>query len=325
MYRIVFLDRDTIGPGVTLTHPDFPHEWTEYRHTTPQQVVERLQDANIVITNKVPLRADTLAQLPRLAMIAVAATGHDVVDLGVTCERRIVVSNVRGYATHSVPEHAFALIFALRRSLTGYRQDVIRGAWQQSGQFCFFNHPIRDLHGSTLGIIGAGALGQAVGAMGRALGMRVLYAAHKGAAAMGALYTPFTAVLAQADVLSLHAPLTPATRHLIALPEFEQMQRHPLLINTSRGGLVNEHDLVTALDQGLISGAGFDVLTSEPPAADNPLLGILERPNVIVTPHVAWASTEAMQALWNQVIANINAFVAGTPLNQVGEPPDRVG
>ncbi|HPE59025.1 MAG: D-2-hydroxyacid dehydrogenase, partial [Thiothrix sp.] len=319
MYRIVFLDRDTIGPGITLTHPDFPHEWIEYRHTAPQQVVERLQDANIVITNKVALRADMLAQLPRLAMIAVAATGYDVVDVNVTRERRIVVSNVRAYAANSVPEHTFALIFALRRSLVGYRQDVIRGEWQKSGQFCFFNHPIRELHGSTLGVIGAGTLGQAVGAMGRALGMRVLYAAHKGADTPGALYTPFAEVLAQADVLSLHTPLTPATRHLIAIPEFRLMQRQPLLINTSRGGLVNEHDLVTALDQGLISGAGFDVLSHEPPTADNPLLAVLERPDVIVTPHVAWASAEAMQTLWDQVIDNISAFVAGAPVNQVGQ------
>ena len=177
-------------------------------------------------------------------MIAVAATGYDVVDVAACEERGIAVANVRGYAVHTVPEHTFALILALRRSLIGYRQDVIAGEWQRAGQFCFFNHPIRDLHGSTLGIIGEGTIGQAVARLGQAFGMRTLFAAHKGVSGLGPLYTPFDEVLETSDVITLHAPLMPATRNVIAMAEFRKMKRRPLLINASRGGLVNEADLV---------------------------------------------------------------------------------
>lgn len=192
---------------------------------------------------------------------------------------------------------------------------MIDGRWQKSGQFCFFTHPIRDLAGSTLGIIGEGAIGQSVARLGQAFGMRTLFAAHKGVAGLGPLYTPFEEVLATSDVLTLHCPLLPATRGLIAMPEFRQMQRRPLLINTARGGLVVEKDLVQALDEGLIAGAGFDCLTAEPPPADHPFSAIMGRPNVIITPHVGWASLEAMQACWRQVIDNIEGFAAGRPSN----------
>lgn len=315
MTRIVFLDRGTIGPTVNLRKPDFEHEWVEYDRTRPEEVAERLKDADIAISNKVPIRRAQIEQLDKLKMIAIPATGFDAFDIDACKERNIVVSNVRGYAVNTVPEHTFALIFALRRGIVGYRQDVIDGKWQEADQFCFFTQPINDLNGSTLGIIGEGALGQGTAAIGRALGMRVLFAAHKGVSGLGPLYTPFDEVLETSDIIALHAPLMPATRNVIAMPEFKKMKRKPLIINTSRGGLVNEEDMVAALDQGLIAGIGFDVLTSEPPAADNPLLKILERPNVIVTPHVAWASTEAMQTLWDQTVDHINNFNAGQPSN----------
>jgi glycerate dehydrogenase len=250
-------------------------------------------------------------------MIAVAATGYDVVDVAACRERGIVVANVRGYAVTSVPEHTFALILALRRSLIGYRADVMAGEWQKAGQFCFFNHPIADLRGATLGIIGEGTIGQAVARLGQAFGMRTLYAAHKGVSGLGPLYTPFDEVLETSDVITLHAPLMPSTRNVLAMPEFRRMKRRPLLINASRGGLVNEADCVRALDEGLISGIGFDCLSSEPPKDDHPFWPILERPNVIVTPHVAWASEQAMQDLWDQVIANIESFHRGAPANAV--------
>lgn len=317
MTRIVFLDRGTIGPTVDLKKPSFEHEWVEYDRTDPDQVVERLKDADIAICNKVPIRRNAIEQLDKLKMIAIPATGYDAFDIDACKERGIVVSNVRGYAVNTVPEHAFALIFALRRGLVGYRQDVIDGKWQESGQFCFFTHPINDLAGSTLGIIGEGSLGQGVADIGRALGMRILFAAHKGVDGLGPLYTPFDTVLEQSDVITIHCPLMPSTRDCIALPEFEKMKRKPLLINCARGGLVNEADLVTALDRGLISGAGFDCLTSEPPNPDNPLLKVLDRPNVIVTPHVAWASTEAMQTLWNQTVDHVDNFHAGKPSNRL--------
>ena len=315
MLKIVFLDRDTIGPSVTITRPGFAHEWIEYGKTPEDDVAARIADADIVITNKAPVRGASIAQASRLKMIAVAATGYDVIDLAAAKERDIVVSNVRGYAVNTVPEHTFALIFAVRRSIIGFRQDVIDGEWQRANQFCFFNHPIKDLAGSTLGIFGGGTLGKSVARIGEALGMTPLFAARKGSPEVTPGYTAFDEVLERADIVTFHVPLTPETRDMIGIEEFRQMKRKPLVINTARGGLVNEADLVTALNEGLIGGAGFDVLTKEPPAPDNPLLAVLDRPNVIVTPHVAWASDEAMQSLWAQVIDHVENFEKGAPSN----------
>lgn len=317
MSRIVFLDRGTIGPSVELTRPSFEHDWVEYDQTAPEQVIQRLSGAEIAVTNKVPIRRAALEALPDLRMIAIAATGYDVIDVAACKERGVTVSNIRGYAVNTVPEHTFALILALRRSIVGYRQDVMNGEWQKSGQFCFFTHPIRDLSGSTLGIMGEGAIGQSVAKIGQAFGMRTLFAAHKGVTGLGPLYTPFEQVLEESDVISLHCPLMPATRGMIGMDEFRHMKKKPLLINTARGGLVVEKDLVQALDEGLIAGFGFDVLTSEPPMPDHPFNAVLGRPNVIVTPHVAWASEEAMQTLWAQLIGHIENFRAGRPSNVV--------
>ncbi len=315
--KIVFLDRDTISPDTTLRAPAFGHEWVQYDRTREDEAAARIQDADIVIVNKVKLSAQTLAQAPRLKLIAVAATGTDNIDLAACQQRGIVVSNVRNYAVHTVPEHTFALIFALRRSVCAYRDAVKAGRWQEAAQFCFFDHPIRDLAGSTLGIVGDGVLGQAVAGIGRALGMRVLFSAHKGRTGQGRLYTPFEDVLRQADVLTLHCPLNAQTRHMIGAAEFAQMARHPLLINTGRGGLVNEAAVGPALQAGQISGAAFDVTSVEPPPADHPFMALLERPDFILTPHVAWASAEAIQALADQLIDNVEAFVRGTPVNAV--------
>lgn len=315
MYNIVFLDRDTLAPQIRLRRPAFAHDYAEYPRTRPEQVVERLAGATIAITNKVRLGAEVLEQLPDLKLVAVAATGSDCVDKAACKRLGIAVCNIRGYAVNTVPEHTFALILALRRNIVAYRADVLAGEWQKADQFCFFNHPIRDLAGSRLGVIGEGVLGQRVAELGRAFGMDVVIAAHKGRSGMGRLYTPWDEVIATSDVISVHSPLTEASRGMIAMPEFRAMQRKPLLVNTSRGGLVDEAALVQALDEGLIAGAGFDVTTSEPPPLDNPLLQIAGRPNVILTPHVAWASDEAQQALADQLIDNIEAFVAGKPRN----------
>lgn len=317
MTKIVFLDRSTIGPSVTVTKPSFDHEWTEYDRTPPDQVVERLKGADIAVSNKVPIRRDAIEALPDLKMICIPATGYDAFDIDACRERGITVSNVRGYAINTVPEHTFALILALRRSIPGYRQDVIDGEWQKAAQFCFFNHPIKDLAGSTLGIFGEGVLGQAVAKLGQAFGMRTLFAAHKGVDGLGPLYTPFDQVIEEADVITLHAPLMPGTKNMIGAREFGMMKKKPILVNCSRGGLVDEAALVEALDKGQIAGAGFDVLTSEPPAPDNPLLKVLDRPNVIVTPHTAWASDEAMQTLWDQAISHMESFHKGAPSNTV--------
>jgi glycerate dehydrogenase len=313
-HHVVFLERDSIKAQVR--RPSFEHTWTQYPATTADQIVPRLADATIAIVNKAPLSAATLAMLPKLQMVAVAATGYDRIDVAACRARGIALANIRNYAVHTVPEHAFSLILALRRNLLAYRQDVEDGAWQRAQNFCFFNHDISDLYGSTLGIVGEGAIGQAVAAIGRAFGMTVLFADHAPPRADGVTFTPFEEVLARADVLSLHCPLTPATANLIAMREFRQMKRSALLINTARGGLVNEADLIEALDGGLIAGAGFDVLTTEPPRNGHPLLE-LHRPNFILTPHIAWASNQAMQFLADQLIDNIEHWAAGSPQHLV--------
>jgi glycerate dehydrogenase len=252
-------------------------------------------------------------------MIAISATGTNNVDLDACRARGIVVSNIRGYAEHTVPEHVMALLLALSRNLVAWRETLQAGAWQRAEQFCLFDHPIRDLHGATLGLIGSGTLGKGVARLAEAFGMRVLRAEHKGAATVRPGYTAFAEVLATADAISLHCPLTPETTGLIGETELRAMQRSALLINTARGGIVDEAALVLALKEGWIAGAGFDVVTVEPPPVGHPLLdpALLALPNFLLTPHVAWSSRPAMQTLADQLIANIEAFAAGTPQNRV--------
>jgi len=317
MHKIVFLDRSTIAPQIRLRRPHFDHELIEYGHTRPDEVVARLAGATIAIINKVPLSSDTLGKLSELRLIAVAATGTDCIDKAYCLQNGIAIANIRGYAINTVPEHAFALILALRRNIVAYRGDVLAGKWQDARQFCFFTHPIGDLAGARLGIMGEGILGQRVADIARAFGMVPMFAAHKGISGLGPLYTPWQQVLESSDIITLHCPLTPKTHRMIAMPEFRAMKRRPLIINTARGGLVDEADLVHALDEGLIAGAGFDVASEEPPPLDSPLMQIAERPNVILTPHVAWASNEAQQALADQLISNIENFVDGHPTNLV--------
>ena len=311
---VVFLDRQSVKANVR--RPRCAATYVEHDKTTPDQVIERLRDATVVITNKVPLRDATLGQLPKVKMIAVAATGYDVIDID-SCRRRgIAVANIRNYAVHTVPEHVFAMVLTLRRNLLAYRLDVEAGEWQRSEQFCFFTHPIGDLAGSTMGIIGEGAIGQGTAAIARGFGMKVLFADHEPPKAPGVEFTPLQKVLETSDVISLHLPLTAGTRNLIGLPQLRQMKRNALLINTARGGLVDEHALIQALDERLIAGAGFDVLTAEPPREGNPLLDV-RRTNFILTPHVAWASDGAMQFLADQLVDNIDAWADGKPQNLV--------
>ncbi len=314
MEKIVFLDSDSIIADIR--RPVFPHLWEDYPATVTEQVTARLADASIVITNKVALPRETLEQLPDLKMVAIAATGTDNVDIAYCRERNIVVSNIRNYSVHTVPEHVFMLMLALRRNLLAFGNDLLDGAWQRADQFCLFTHPVRDLHGSTLGLIGHGAIGQAVERLALAFGMSVLIAEHKGAATVRPGYTDFEQTLRDSDIISLHLPLNTHTRNLISSREFGLMKSSALLINTARGGLVDESALLEALRSGQIGGAGFDVLNTEPPRQGNPLLD-LNLPNFILTPHVAWSSREAMQTLADQLIDNIEAFFHGTPQNRV--------
>jgi glycerate dehydrogenase len=312
-HEIVFLDRESVGANVRK--PSFPHSYKEYQSTwTPEEIVSRLKDATIAIINKVPMRADTLKQLPTLKLIAVAATGTDVVDKAYCKEHGIAVVNIRNYAFNTVPEHVLALMFALRRNLMAYIEDVWNGRWNKSQQFCFFDHPIRDVAGSTFGVVGYGAIGKAVAKRAECLGMRIL--------PFDVVPQPslvdFDTILKESDVITLHVPLVPETKNMIGAAEFKKMKPTAILINTARGGLVDEQALADALKSGTIAGAGFDVLTKEPPKEGNLLLD-LRLPNFIVTPHIAWASQEAMQILADQLIDNIEAFVAGKPQNLVTE------
>ncbi|WP_159727893.1 D-2-hydroxyacid dehydrogenase [Methylosinus sp. Ce-a6] len=309
-HKIVFLDRETLDAN--LRKPNFPHDYTEYAQSSPADVVERLKGATIAITNKVPLREDTLKQLPDLKLIAVAATGTDVIDKAYTTAKGITVSNIRNYAFNTLPEHVIALIFALRRNLVNYVDSVRRGRWQEANQFCYFDYPIYDIAGSTLGIIGYGALGKSIATRAEALGMKILI----NDVVPGPNIVDIPTILREADVVTLNLPLTPQTKNLIGAKELASMKKTAILVNTARGGIVDEQALADALRNGVIAGAGFDVLTVEPPKQGNILLDPTI-PNLIVTPHVAWASKEAMQVLADQLIDNIDAFVAGAPRNLV--------
>jgi len=312
MERIVFLERNTIQ--AEFRRPNFDHEWIEYGETLASQVVERSAEASIVISNKLALREPDLSQLPELKLIAIAATGSDCVDLAYCRAHGIAVSNVRGYAVNSVPEHVLMLILALRRNLLAYRDDVQQGKWQQSKQFCLLSRELHDINGSTLGIVGYGSIGKAMARLGESVGMRVLISEHKNAATIREGRVAFEEILRQSDVISLHCPLTNETQNLIGRAELGMMKRKALLINTARGALVEDAALIEALQEGIIAGAGIDVLREEPPVHGSPLIE-LDLPHFIVTPHVAWASNEAVQALADQVIDNIERFVAGEPRN----------
>lgn len=312
----VILDLDSLHPGDL--HLDgllasLP-AWELHDHTRPDELAARLSGRDLAITNKCPLDADALAA-SRLKLVCVAATGTNNVDLEAARRLGIRVCNVTAYATPSVAEHTFALILSLTRRLGEHRRAA-REEWPQSPHFCVLDYPVRELAGRTLGIVGHGELGHAVARLGEAFGMRVLISERPGAAEPRPGRTPFPTVLQTADVLSLHCPLTPETRGLIDAAALQRMPRHALLINTARGGIVDEDALLAALQSGRLGGAALDVLASEPPPARHPLLNA-ELPNLIITPHVAWAAREARQRLVDELQANIEAFQAGDSRNRI--------
>jgi glycerate dehydrogenase len=316
MEQIVFLDRNAIR--VPLRSPSFPHEWKEYPHTPPDEVAARLRNATVAITNRVPITAEILDAAPSLRLIAVSATGFDHIDIAACRTRNVAVCNVRGWSI-SVPEHVFAMTLALRRQLLDYRTAIEAGQWQKSPTYCLLLDPMPlALSGSTMGLIGYGVLAQRVGVIARAFGMEVLIADRKGEKTLRPGRTRFEDVLARSDVLTVLCPLTDETRNLIGREEIALMRRDALLINCARGGIVEEEALAEALRQRTIGGAATDVLAEEPPKNGNPLLD-LQLPNLIVTPHIAWASVQSLEALAEQLIGNIEAFVAGAPRNLVTE------
>jgi glycerate dehydrogenase len=315
--HIVFLDRNTFSDSIVfpVAHLD-DCEWREFARTAPDQILDRAAHAEAIVTNKVKLSGALLERLPKLKLIVAAATGVDHIDVAAARHLGIGVCNVHDYAIHSVPEHVFALLLALKRNLPGLQTAAHDGRWSASDSFTLHTHAIDDLAGGTLGIVGAGTLGHAVVRLGTAFGMRVLLAERRGAAVVRPGRAAFAQVLCESDVLSIHVPFTPETRQLIGAAEFARMKPGAMLINAARGGVVDETALLNALRAGHLAGAGIDVLAHEPPPADHPLL-TANLPNLIVTPHVAWASHQAQQRLAEEIVANIAAFSRGEARNRV--------
>lgn len=309
--NIVFLDSTGIPASHRIPSFSFPHQLTEYAHTAAEQVLERAKDADIIITSKVILNHEILSQLPKLKLIAVTATGTNNIDLMAAKALGITVKNVTGYSSVTVPEHVIGMIYALKHRLIDYHRDqLLTERWATCGQFCYVDYPISDVQGSTLGIIGRGCIGNEVARLAQAVGMRVLFAEHQHATTIREGYTAFDEVLEQADVISLHCPLTPQTEQLINAKTLALMKPNACLINTGRGGLINEADLLQALQSGKLAGAALDVLVKEPPASDDVLwLAAKTQPNLLITPHVAWASDSALTTLVNKVAQNIEEFV----------------
>lgn len=298
--KAVFLDATTLGDDVDLTPIErITGGLVKHDATSPEQVPARIRGFDTVLVNKVVLSRDHFEQCPELKTIAVVATGLNNIDLEAAREHDIKVLNVTNYGRSTVAQHTMALMLALATRLLDYDRDVRAGRWADSDMFCLMDHPIMELEGRNLGIVGYGDLGQGVAERAKAFGMNILLGARPGQPATetdGYPRLPLDELLPQADVLSLHCLLTEETRHLIGARELQMMKSDALLINTSRGGLVDEAALAEALRNGVIGGAGFDVLTEEPPRSGNPLLAG-DIPNLIVTPHSAWASREARQRI----------------------------
>ena len=312
--HIVVLDRDTL-----VNRPfdfSFPHTLSSYGTTEAHETLERIRGADIVITNKVVISAQAFAENPQLKLIAVTATGVNNVDVEAAKQNGTAVCNIRAYGNESVAEHAFMMMITLMRNLPAYQRDVAAGLWENSPFFCHLGAPMRDLNGKTLAIFGRGNIGQTLATYAQAFKMKVVFVEHKHAETVRDGYVSFDEAVRTADALSLHCPLTPETANMIGEAELQQMKPGAVIINCGRGGLVDEHALIAALKYGQIGGAGFDVLTQEPPRDGNPLLKA-RLPNLIVTPHIAWASQEAANRLFDILVDNINRFVAGNPQNLV--------
>lgn len=312
--HIVVLDRDTL-----VNRPfdfDFPHTLSSYGTTEAHETLERIRGADIVITNKVVISAQAFAENPQLKLVAVTATGVNNVDVEAAKQNGTAVCNIRAYGNESVAEHAFMMMITLMRNLPAYQRDVAAGLWENSPFFCHLGAPMRDLNGKTLAIFGRGNIGKTLATYAQAFKMNVVFAEHKNAQSVRDGYVSFDEAIRSADVVSLNCPLTPQTANMIGEAELQQMKPGAILINCGRGGLVDEAALVAALKYGQIGGAGFDVLTQEPPRDGNPLLKA-RLPNLIVTPHIAWASQEAANRLFDILLDNINRFVVGNPQNLV--------
>lgn len=318
MHNIVFLDKSAVAPKIHLPKPDFPHQWIEYDFTDSDQLVERAKDANVVVTCGAPVRAAELAQLPQLKLVCVAMTGTDHVDVDYCHEHGIQVCNVPAYSPATVAEHALGLLLALRRQILAYHTLLKSNQWYGEGwqTNVFLDYEVNDIHGSRIGIVGTGMIGRAMGRMAAGLGMEVVYY-NRGKTGSDLPLVSFDELLDTCDAISLHCPLNSSTRDLFTLTELKRMKQGAVIINAARGGVVNERDLAEALRSGVLAGAALDVVEQDPITPDEPLLELMDLPNFIMTPHVAWSSLQAMQGLMDRAIENLNQWDKGTPTNLV--------
>ncbi|WP_067520835.1 D-2-hydroxyacid dehydrogenase [Endozoicomonas ascidiicola] len=305
MINGVFLDAATLGPDLDLTPlHKLPVNWQFHDFTRPDHVLKRCQNAQIIITNKVVLDESVLNQPGHLKLICIAATGMNNVDLAAAERQGIAVKNVTNYGGSSIAQLVFNVILELTTHAAGYNQLVRSGQWSKSQSFWLFDYPMIELAGKTMGLVGYGHLARSVEHLAKAFGMNVLISEQKEADNLRPGRTPFQQVVSDADIISIHCPLTESTRNLFSEPEFQGMKSSAILINTARGGIVNEAALVTALNNGDIAGAAVDVITTEPPPEDYPL--IRHQPdNLIITPHIAWATLESRTRLLQQLVNNI--------------------
>lgn len=311
--KIVVLDGHTLNPGdLDWSGLRALGECTIHDRTPPGQIVERSKGAGAVLTNKVPLRAGSLDQLPELRYIGVLATGYNIIDVDAALERGVVVTNVPAYGTVSVAQHVFALILEFAHRVGHHSETVRQGRWSKSADWCYWDYPLIELNGLTLGIVGFGRIGQEVAKIARGFGMHVI--AYSRSATAGTEKVSLEELLRRSDIVSLHCPLTPETEGLINAARIGLMKPSALLVNTGRGPLIVDSDLAEALNSGRLAGAALDVLSAEPPPATNPLIGAK---NCIITPHIAWATRAARSRLMDTVVGNLDAFQKGAPRNVV--------
>lgn len=313
--RIVALDGYTLNPGDLSWAPiEALGAFTSHDRTPPGDIVERSRGADVLLTNKVAFNRATIEALPDLKLIAVTATGYNIVDTAAAKARGVAVCNVPEYGTPNVAQHTFALLLELATRTGHHARTVREGAWSESADWCYWDYPLAELNGLTLGLVGYGRIGRAVANIARAFGMNVIVHRRKPGAEDGVRVVDLDTLARESDVISLHCPLTPDNAKMVNAAFLAKMKPTALLINTARGGLVDEPALADALNAGRIAGAGLDVLTAEPPAADNPLIAAK---NCVITPHIAWASRPARQRLLDVTAANIRAFKSGKPQNVV--------
>lgn len=316
--KIVVLDGFTLNPGdLSWDAIKKIGNLVVYDRTAPDQIIERSDDAEIILTNKTPLSSVTIGMLHKVRYIGVLATGFNIVDIEAAKARGIIVTNIPTYGTYSVAQMVFALLLELCHHVQAHSEAVKNGEWSNGPDFCFWKHPLIELKDKTLGIIGFGKIGKQVAVIGQALGMQIIaYDSFQQEPDQldNFQWVEMEEVLKRSDVVSLHCPLTKETEKMINRNTLRKMKTSAFIINTSRGGLIDDQDLAEALKDGLIAGAALDVLSSEPPKSDNPLLS---SPNCIITPHIAWATKEARQRLMNIAACNLDSFIAGVPINVI--------